>query len=44
MFERILGVRNMHPIEIAELSKKNVESKIQKLNRIKQEQEYPQNI
>ena len=44
MFERNLGVQNMHPIEIAYTSKKNVESNKQKLNCIKQEREHPQNI
>ena len=34
----------MHTIKIAYVSKKNVESNIQKLYRIKQAREYPQNI
>ena len=43
MFEIIIGVQNMHPIEIAYVNKKHVESNIQKLNRIKRELEHTQN-
>ena len=44
MFKRILGVKNVHQTEIAYVKNKNVESNVQKLNRIKREREYPQNI
>ena len=36
-------MQNMHPLEIFYVSKKNDESNIQKLNKIKQEREHPQN-
>ena len=42
MFETILGVQNIHPKEIAYVSKKNDESNKQKLNWIKQEREHSQ--
>ena len=44
MFEGILGVQNMHPIEIACVSKKSFKANMQKLNRIKREREHPQTI
>ena len=44
MFERILGMQNMHPIEIAYMSKKSVESNIHKLYRINLERGHQQNI
>ena len=42
MFKIILGLKNMHPIEIDYVSKKNVESNIQKINWIKRERKHPQ--
>ena len=42
MYERNLGVQNMHQIEIAYLSENKVESNIHKLNRIKRERKHPQ--
>ena len=44
VFKQTLGVHNRHPLEISYVSKKNVESNIQKLNRIEHKRKYPQNI
>ena len=41
MFKGILGVKNMHPIEIDYVSKKNVESNIEKIDRIERERKHP---
>ena len=42
MCKRALGFYNTHKIEMAYVSKRNVESNIEKLNRIKRERKYPQ--